>query len=290
MKKGRNEAEEILNTRMFVRDLKRLKTLGIIRKEAVLINTSLVKSGRTDVYEELPAEAESSVDEFVKYLQKAYGMNKYDMMKELQNMKQGQNESPHTFLSRVITFFYEAKGKQKKKVADIAADADETFEIAGIFLRGLYDQRVRIALKQRVDELNITTLADITKNIQSSYKDTTISSVQMVKEDMKENEDIEENKVTPESEVNGMTREIGILQINNSRYNRNFRQSQDYRGNKIAKNWTRQTEGNYKPYGRIEQRCYKCNHLVHYARDCESVVPRSNMKCFNCGGSFQKKQ
>ena len=113
-KKARDREEEILNTRMFIRDLERLKSLGVLKREALLINASLVKSDRTQLYEELPAEAEDSVDELVKYLKKAYGMNRFDMMKELQNVKQGPTENPHTFLSRVITLFYEAKGKKKK--------------------------------------------------------------------------------------------------------------------------------------------------------------------------------
>ena len=42
--KGTNRQEEILYTRMFIRDLKRLKTLGVLKKEALLINATLVKN------------------------------------------------------------------------------------------------------------------------------------------------------------------------------------------------------------------------------------------------------
>ena len=187
-KKGRDGQEEILNTRMFIRDLQRLKSLGVLKREALLINAALVKSERTQLYEELPAEAETSVDELVKYLKKAYGMNRFDMMKEVQNVKQGPNENPHSFLSRVITMFYEAKGKMKKPMAEIMKSEDETFEIVGLFWRGLNDDRVRTVLKQRMDEIKFEDLGDVTKNIQSSYEESQDKSVFMIEPDDETNE------------------------------------------------------------------------------------------------------
>ena len=178
--KGKDRQEEILYTRMFIRDLQRLKSLGVLKNEALLINATLVKSERTELYEELPAEAETSVDEFAKYLKKAYGMNRFDMMKEVQNIKQRPTENPHAFLSRVITMFYEAKGKTKKPIDEIKTNEEETYEIVGLFWKGLYDERVRIILKQRMDELNIEDLASITKNIESSYNDAQRTAVNMI--------------------------------------------------------------------------------------------------------------
>ena len=195
-----DQSEETVNTRMYIRDLQRLKTLGVLPNEALLINASLVKSGRTSLYEELPAEAETSVDELAKYLRKAYGMNRFDMYKEVQNVKQGPSENPHSFLSRVITLYYEAKGKTKKTIEDIKQNEDETYEIVGLFWRGLFDQRVRVALKQRMDGLKFEEMADITKNIESSYKDLDGSSVNLV-----------HTEADDETDAN-------VLHINNMRY------------------------------------------------------------------------
>ena len=165
-------SEEVIKTRMFIRDIQRLKKLNVYKNEAMLIYSILVKSGKTSLYEELPAEAETSLDEFIKYLKKAYGMNRFDLMKEVQTLTQGPSENPHSFLSRVITLYYEAKGRTKKSLTDIIKEEDEVFEIVHIFLRGLNDQRVRTVLHQRLSEdIQLSDLPQITKNIIDSFKE-----------------------------------------------------------------------------------------------------------------------
>ena len=260
-KNGRDRQEEILNTRMFIRDLKRLKSLGVLKKEALLINATLVKSGRTQLYEELPAEAETSVDEFVKYLKKAYGMNRFDMMKEVQSVRQGPTENPHTFLSRVITLFYEAKGKKKKTMDEIKKNEEETYEIVGIFWRGLYDERVKVALKQRMDKLTIEDLADVTKNIESSYKDMRNTPINMVDE-----------------KIDEITRDTNVLHIDRSKG----------RNSGGKKPWNFQKKfGKPTPRAAAQNKnCYTCGRPGHYARECKKnenkTVRQSNVRCFKC--------
>ena len=242
--KGTNRQEEILYTRKFIRDLKRLKSLGVLKKEALLINATLVKSGRTQLYEELPAEAETSVDELVKYLKKAYGMNRFDLMKELQNVRQGATENPHTFLSRVITLYYEAKGKPKKTLDEIKTNEDETYEIVSLFWRGLYDQRVRVILKQRMDGMKIEDLASVTQNIESSYEEMKAdSAVHLI--------DTERNDLTSETNVQH------VLNINSRpKFN--------------GKSWSsKYNVGNSAPRGSSRNKnCYCCGKPGHYAKNC----------------------
>ena len=98
-RKSNSSAEEAANLRQYIRDLQRFKKLDLLKNDALLINASLVKSGRTDVYAEMPAEAENDVNEFIRYLRIAYGLSAVDLLRELQATKQESNESPHTFLS-----------------------------------------------------------------------------------------------------------------------------------------------------------------------------------------------
>ena len=89
---------------------------------------------------------------------------------------------------------YEAKGKQMKTIDEIKTNEDETYEIVSLFWRGLYDQRVRVILKQRMDGMKIEDLASITQNIESSYEEMKAdSAVHLV--------DAETNDLTRETNV-----------------------------------------------------------------------------------------
>ena len=109
----------------------------------------------------MPKEAEESVEEFVKYLQTAYGLTRIDMMRDLQSLKQGREESPYTFLSRVITLYYEARGEAKKAMTEIVNNKIEKFEITKLFLDGLHDNRIAVQLQARIDDLAFISMCSI---------------------------------------------------------------------------------------------------------------------------------
>ena len=167
---GSSPRERTENIRCYIRDLRRIRSLKIIKNEALLINASLTKSGKTALYEELPLEAESSIDKFIEYLSVAYGLTRLDLMRNLQNIRQLPQENPHSFLSRVITSFYEAKLESKKTLKQIAENEHERFQIARLFVDGLKDQRVRISIESRLDQINFIDLAKMAKNVESAYQ------------------------------------------------------------------------------------------------------------------------
>ena len=165
-KKANNSTDEAAYLRQYIRDLTRFKELGLLDNDAVLINASLVKSGRTGIYAEMPKEAETKVEEFIKYLRVAYGLSAVDLLRELQSTKQENHESPFAFLSRVINLYYEARNEPKKTVQQIMEVPTETNEIIRLYLNGLKDARVRVAIRSRLDDLDLTKIAKATRNAQ----------------------------------------------------------------------------------------------------------------------------
>ena len=179
-KKSTNDClDDIKNLRQYIRDLLRFKKLKLLENDAVLINASLVKSGRTDVYAEMPKDAEEDVEKFTKYLRTAYGLSGVEMLKELQLIKQASGESPHTFLSRVVNLYYEARNAAKKTLEDIKSNPVETNEIIRLFLTGLRDPRVRIAVRSRLDDLDLTKIAKATRNASMALRENNSESNSM---------------------------------------------------------------------------------------------------------------
>ena len=132
--------------------------------------------------------------------------------------------------------FYEAKGKTKKTMDEIKKNEDETYEIVSLFWRGLYDQRVRVILKQRMDGMKIEELASITKNIVSSFEEMTDSAVHLIDTD---------------------ANETHVLNINSRAKFHNKSPSPRY---KIENSSPRRFPRN--------RNCFCCGKPGHYARNC----------------------
>ena len=257
-KKSQNRKEEVQNVRMYIRDLKRLKELKVLKNEALLINASLVKSNRTSLYEEMPAEAEKSVEEFVKYLKTAYGLTRMDMIRELQHIRQGAEENPHTFMSRVITLYYEAKDMAKKTKDEVAKDATERFEIAKIFLDGLSDERVRVSLQSRIDEIQFVNLPKVAKNTFSALNKLSNSSTV--------------NAIEGDNGVTDITTGVDVLYVN--------------RGRERGKVWNKRGQ-KFRSGGKGN--CFNCGKPGHLAKECRLKKSSVRFSQVNRGATGYKK-
>ena len=251
-KKANNSADEAAYLRQYIRDLTRFKELKLLDNDAVLINASLVKSGRTGIYAEMPKEAEGKVEEFIKYLRVAYGLSAVDLLRELQNTKQENHESPFAFLSRVINLYYEARNEPKKTIQQIMDVPTETNEIIRLYLNGLKDPRVRVAIRSRLDDLDLTKIAKATRNAIMALKESNSLNVNHINADNGPS-------------VDTITEELQVLNINSSRGKQFGQRNKFQRGKPHRQGSTRMDN--------IE--CYFCHKRGHFARDCRQKANSS---------------
>lgn len=259
-KKANNSTDEAAYLRQYIRDLTRFKELGLLDNDAVLINASLVKSGRTGIYAEMPKEAETQVAEFIKYLRVAYGLSAVDLLRELQSTKQENHESPFAFLSRVINLYYEARNEPKKTVDQIMEVPVETNEIIRLYLNGLKDARVRVAIRSRLDDLDLKKIAKATRNAQMALKESSSLSVNHINAD-------------DGLSVDTITEELQVLNINSNR-GKSFGQRNKFQRGKMSRQGSTRLEN-------VE--CYFCHKRGHFARDC-----RQKANSWKSRGSLRK--
>ena len=255
-KKGTTEKEEIQNIRNYIRDIRRIQALRVVKNEPILINASLVKSGRTYLYEELPKEAEQSIDGFVAYLKTAYGLNQVDLLRELQEIRQGANENPYTYLSRTVNLFYEAKGLSKKTIAE-AERSSEREEILSLFIRGIRSNQVRQALRCDLHTLNLNNLAMRTLNIQRAFEPEAKTDYSINATNEAEDEIVDDDEDEHTQEVNHITRD--------RRMPRQFSERKQYRDRSCFNCGSHNHINRFCPYDVI---CRICDQEGHYARDC----------------------
>ena len=175
-RKGNTPEENARHVENYIRDLKRIKALDIGKNDAWIINSSLVKSQRTEIYVELPSGADSDITKFADYIQQAYGLSKVAKRRALNNIKQHEDESPHAFLSRVVNTYFETRNENRKTLAQCEADSNTKFDIMALYLKGLNNAKVRVALKQKLGELTLAKVAEQTRNIIDALSDETVNN------------------------------------------------------------------------------------------------------------------
>ena len=65
---------------------------------------------------ELPAGADEDIENYMEYLQSAYRQSKVSKRKCLANIKQEANESPQSFMSRIVNLYFGPKVFRKRKL------------------------------------------------------------------------------------------------------------------------------------------------------------------------------
>ena len=119
----------------FIQDLTRAKKLKLFANDELLIFSSLVNSGKTNIFEEMTSDVATNLDEFIKYLRNAYGSSLLDMRQSLMSIKQQDNESMHSYLSRIINLYFRSRDQKPKTIEEISTDRISKADIVHIFLQ-----------------------------------------------------------------------------------------------------------------------------------------------------------
>ena len=147
----------------------------------------------------------------------------------------------------------------KKTLEDIKSNPIETNEIIRLFLTGLRDPRVRIAVRSRLDDLDLTKIAKATRNAQQALKESSSTNVNHVAADQE-----------PEDKISD---ELSVMNINANKILRVDKQNIEcFKCRKIG-HYARDCRTSYGGNGNkstTKFSCYNCGKPNHYARDCRS--------------------
>ena len=304
-RKGNTPEENARHVENYIRDLKRIKTLDVGKNDAWVINSSLVKSQRTEIYVELPSGADSDINKFTEYIQQAYGLSKVAKRRALNNMRQHEDESPHAFLSRVCNTYFETRNENRKSLAECEADSNIKFDIMALYLKGLNNAKVRVALKQKLGELTLAKVAEQTRNIIDALSDETVNNtaVNLV--------------VTGNNQINtkvdALTEKLNALTVNMTKFkedekNRNRSYEPKSNRGRYKNHGNRQS---YSPYnrrpqnwsGKLQNNSYNRGRPNRYQngyrpnqgkRGQNSNAPPTNVRfngdCYYCGAKGHSKK
>ena len=261
----------------YIRDLKRAKRLGLFVSDEILIFTSLVNSNKTQLYNELPTECTSSVEELAKYLNSAYGRTSIAKRQSLANLKQGAEESVYSYLSRVINMYYDSKNQQSPTLDVIQHDEVAKNDIIYYYNNGLRNPDVQSHLRMRLLNTPFLDLSKVTKEISDALDQRKSATVNLIP-----NPSVTEFNQTAvlEGKIDELKKQfaevLNISQSNRFRgrsnsYNRNARSYSNYRRPRSQSRPRYDNKRFTKKYNtRHIYKCYACGKKGHFARDCRS--------------------
>ena len=262
-----NPARNDALLRVFIRQLRRAKDNGWYQQaenaennDEILITQAINKSSRQDLYQSMPAEAYSDVEQFIEFIKQAEGRTREEIRDELRNISQLGDEPYGTLLGRIINLFTDLRGwSETPELKTLEEDQGKKFEqdeIISHFLEAISDDRVKSALKQRRNELKITTLAQMAKRIKGSLpKLTPVNKVQL----------------TPlSSKLDALEKQISKLSVNFT---------------KQAKKDNVQPKGKPKKEDMSKVKCEHCDRFGHKKETCFDLHPELRPKRF-----FRKKK
>ena len=123
----------------YIADMKRAKEYGNFEKDKDLIFSSLVKSDRTGLYNDMAKGDEAEIEKFGEFLKNIYGLNEENLLKRFRELKQKEGENPLQFFNRLVRLFYRIRGIE---IPDKIEDKVHKLEMTQSFLQGLRNAEV----------------------------------------------------------------------------------------------------------------------------------------------------
>ena len=167
--------------------------MKVCADEKTLIYTSLVKSGRVGMMENLSVEQAENLDKFITYLRDTYGKTLPEQRLAFESVKQMDDEPMMDFFARVENLYFRSKGIEKP-VGQLFHNWMKE-DVMHQFRMGMRNNEVRRLLMLNSTTIKYEDLAKTAKNYAVSLKDINkVYSVNAVNDGRNEEGRHEENE------------------------------------------------------------------------------------------------
>ena len=143
----------------YISDLKRCKEYGRFEKDHDLIFSSLVKSKRTSLFNDMGKGDDQEIDKFSVFLKNIYGISEVNLLDRFKALKQKQGENALQFFNRLVRLFYKIRDAE---VPQTTNDKIHILEMTQAFLQGLRNREVSKILsrnRRQIDFEKLGTMA-----------------------------------------------------------------------------------------------------------------------------------
>ena len=194
------------------------------------------------------------------------------MRQNLSNLKQVENESMYSFLSRVINLYYRSRDQETPTMDQISTDKVSRTDIVHIFLEGLLNKDIKTNLRMRLSTIDFKDLSKVAREIEQALPPR--SSINFA--DKISNVDLSEKIENLEKSMKNM-----VLHFN-TRFSRSRTPNRQVRFNRSSS----RNRHNYSGAGSSNK--FKRDRSNSRGRNYQAKkswrdLPKANFRCHNCG-------
>ena len=158
--KSKSERENVVR---YITNLKHINKLKVL-DEAALIYLSLLKSQKSNVFDELQDDEKINLDKFIEYLNKNYGGTDLQIRRELDSIRQRDDETFISYFRRVASMYLRSRGEPDTPNLEKITDKTQRNDIRYIFYRGLKSAKVKSLLMQNESSIDWAKLGSQAQN------------------------------------------------------------------------------------------------------------------------------
>lgn len=118
----------------YISDMKRTKEYAGFKNDKDLIFCSLIKSGKTSLYNDMGRGDDEDIEKFGLFLKNIMGLSQEDSLRRFQSLKQGESENGLRFYNRLVRMFYDIRNTT---VPNKIEDKIHILEMTQAFIKGL---------------------------------------------------------------------------------------------------------------------------------------------------------
>ena len=144
----------------YIDTLKRAKSYGKM-KDKEIIFYSLLKSKRTELFNDMQLGDDENLDNFGAFIRMIYGVDKEFQLEQYKSLKQEEGENPLRFFNRCLKMYYNLRDLP---MPSEFTDKVSIMENTHTFLRGLRNREVAKILSRQVKQIDFKDMGIIARD------------------------------------------------------------------------------------------------------------------------------
>ena len=152
----------------FISELQSAKGMKVVPNDAMLIYSSMMKSGKLEMLDGLTQNQRTNLNHFIGYLRSSFGPSQHEQRLRFQRLKQGEDESCIDYFLKCEKVYFQSKNMPKPTGNDFLDQYKEDIKFQ--YVQGLKDPEVKRLMVLNTTAIEYSDIPNIARNYFTSLR------------------------------------------------------------------------------------------------------------------------